>query len=132
MKKAMPLDIRTGGSELALTSVNATPPVYVDGKRVDGVTGDPKIEFVILDTFEQQGATVKALAPELTSITPEQIEESLETRKYIMLEFTNGTAKPYVKTEIGGRSKILYSVKADSVRIKKAAPSPSPAPRSTK
>ena len=110
----IPLDALVGTSDLALTSVNTKTRAYgADGKVIDGATGDPKLAFTVMNSLESQSVSVKSLAPEIARLTPEQIEQSLRSRKYICLEFVNATATPYVNKS----GFVSYSIKADEARL---------------
>lgn len=127
MKANIPLTALVGASELVLTSVNTNTRKFgADGKAIEGQVGDPRIEIVVMDSLEKQSVSVKALPPELANLTPQQIEETLRTRKYILLDFVNAVATPYANRSGFG---ISYSVKADSARIAKAPATPPPAPK---
>jgi hypothetical protein len=96
-------------------AVNTNTRAYApDGKQLDGVTGDPKIEVCVLDTLDRFTITVKSLEAAIAAVTEEQITESLKTRQYINIELTNAYASPYAARSGFG---VAYSVKADAAKI---------------
>jgi hypothetical protein len=117
----IPFDALTSGSVLALLNVNTATRVYgADGKAVEGVVGDPKIEVAVMDSLDRFTVSVKSLDAGLAAVTAEQIETSLKTRNYINVELTNAFSTPFpARTGFG----VTYSTKADSARIA-TAPQP--------
>jgi len=116
----------TADSDTALVSINTNTRAYgADGKPIEGVKGDPKIEICVMDTLDRFIVTVKALDPALMSITEEQITASLKSRQYINVELSNAFATPYAAQS--GRG-VAYSVKADSAKIAATFPTTMPAP----
>jgi hypothetical protein len=111
----IPFSALTGGSALALLAVNTNTRAYApDGKQLEGVTGDPRVEVAVLDTLDRFSVTVKALDAAIATVTEEQISESLKSRQYILVEFMNASAAPYAARSGFG---VAYSVKADSAKI---------------
>jgi hypothetical protein len=118
----IPFAALTAGSILALMAVNTNTRAYAaDGKLLEGVTGDPRLEVCSLDTLDRFSVTVKSLDAGLAGVTEEQITASLKNRQYISVELVNAFASPYAAKSGFG---VSYSVKADSAKIAKA---PAPA-----
>jgi hypothetical protein len=111
----IPFPALTGGSALALLAVNTSTRAYgADGKQLEGVVGDPRVEVAVLDTLDRFSVTVKSLDAAIASITEDQIAESLKARQYIYVELTNAFAAPYAARSGFG---VSYSVKAESAKI---------------
>jgi hypothetical protein len=130
MKNGLPLNALIGQSEVVLTGVNLNTRAYdAEGNVLEGKVGEPRLEVCVMDELEKQTVTVKTLPPEIANLTAKQIEESLRTRKYILVDFINAIAKPYANKSGYG---ISYSIRADSAKIVKPAATPLPPQRSTK
>lgn len=111
----IPFNALTNNSVLALMSVNTNTRAYAaDGKLLEGVTGDPKLEICVLDTLDRFTVTVKTLDAGIAGVTEEQITASLKNRQYINVELVNAFASPYASKSGFG---VSYSVKADSAKI---------------
>lgn len=111
----IPFAALTAGSVLALMAVNTSTKAYgPDGKPLEGVTGEPKIEVCALDTLDRFVVTVKTLDTGIASVTEEQIAVSLKARQYINVELAGAFASPYAARSGFG---VSYSVKADSAKI---------------
>jgi len=108
----------TAGSALALMSVNTNTRTYAtDGKIIEGVTGDPRLEVCVMDTLDRYSVTAKTVDVAIASMIDEQIIQSLKNRQYIYIELENAYASPYVPRSGFG---VAYSVKADAARIASA------------
>lgn len=115
----IPFAALTNGSNLILMSVNTNTRAYApDGKVLEGVNGEPKIEIAVLDTLDRFTVTVKSLDAALAGVTEEQITQSLKTRRYIAVELVNAVASPYAAKSGFG---VSYSVKADAAKIATAS-----------
>lgn len=121
----IPFAALTDNSILILRGINTNTRAYgSDGKPIDGVKGEPKIEIAVLDTLDHFTVTCKTLEATLAAVTEEQVAASLKSRKYICIALDDAFAKP--RAASGGYG-VVYSVKADSARIatpKPAAPTP--------
>jgi hypothetical protein len=111
----IPFAALTAGSVLALMAVNTQTRAYAaDGKLLEGVTGDPRLEVCVMDTLDRFSITVKTLDAGLAGVTEEQITTALKSRQYINVELVNAFAAPYAARSGFG---VSYSVKADSAKI---------------
>ena len=118
----IPFNALTAGSVLALMSVNTNTKAYApDGKSLEGVTGDPRLEIAVLDTLDRFTVSVKSVDAALAGVTEEQITQSLKARRYISIELVNAFASPYASKSGFG---VSYSVKADSAKVATAKQAP--------
>jgi hypothetical protein len=118
----IPFGALTSGSSIALLAVNTNTRAYApDGKVIEGVIGDPRLEIAVLDTLDRFTVTVKSLNAAIAGVTEEQITASLKSRQYIGVELVNAMASPFLARFGFG---VSYSVKADATKI---ATAPTPA-----
>jgi len=117
-KVKIPFSALTADSALALVSVNTNTKMYgADGKPLDGVKGNPKVEVCALDSLTRFTVSVNTVSSDIAALTEADIEASLQSREYYCAQFSQDAyANPYPNKSGYG---VTYSIKALSVELVK-------------